>query len=541
MDSPRLKAYPSSDISPWYYFLILFPNSYLLLSAAGSFLSPFTPSKNSKLWFSFECLSWRPKARKSILCSFPSLIPMQISAEPAEMPKRCKITASPPSPGAKPMWFRKAPECLHRQILKKYFPLKHNPPAHPPPLPARSPLTPYHSLPGNYLLRLPPAGRSQSSGSGSGWQEVTGRRELAVPPEARLGGGDPASVPSPSWETARGWGAGGRSEVCSCWASIQGHGPAFAVPTRAVCAGTAPGSPPCPCPRPLQVDKLGCPSPPPCSVRQNCIQQRNSVSLGWEGTWGCFCACQGQWMRHGDMALLWNVCLSRHEQFLVMWINLFGADEEFLGFSPFISLWVQLRGWSIRTAFAPKAQSVLGISLINAHKMQLAAVLLSRVGMPRDARAACYFGKAALPRKGALPGDGSVLTSPLPLPHSMLWAQGWVRMSVEPVPKGTGLWSSSASLPQQTEFHTAQGTLSGKEKSSWVIRNGIWASDRGSLSPKLCLQWEEQGAQRTSCASQVLLQLCHHSHQLGFAGLEPLSTPRAPGLVSNTITFQTPF
>lgn len=44
------------------------------------------------------------------------------------------------------------------------------------------------------------------------------------------------------------------------------------------------------------------------------------------------------------------------------------------------------------TGFAPKAQTVLGISLMNAHKMQLAAVLLSSVGMSRDARAACCFG-----------------------------------------------------------------------------------------------------------------------------------------------------
>lgn len=304
MDSPRLKADPSSDISPWYYFLILFPNSYLLLSAVGSFLSPLMPSKNSKLWFSFECLSWRPKARKSIHCPFPSLIPTQISAQPPEMLKRCKITASPASPGAKPVWFRKAPECLHRQILKKYFPLKHNPPAHPPPLPARSPLTPYHSLPGNYLLRLLPPGRSQSSGSGSRWQEITRRRELAVLPSpppishrsrrAQLRG----TASFWGWALAPSRAAPGEQDAPLALPASQETGRhrccrdgecSWAEPwvlSRSLSLPTAHRS---------RWEKLGCPWSPPipplCS--ENSIGQRNSVSLGWGGAWGCSCACQG--------------------------------------------------------------------------------------------------------------------------------------------------------------------------------------------------------------------------------------------------------
>lgn len=50
------------------------------------------------------------------------------------MLKRCKATASP-SAQVKPMQLRKAPNCLHRQILKKHFLLKHNPPRSLPPFP----------------------------------------------------------------------------------------------------------------------------------------------------------------------------------------------------------------------------------------------------------------------------------------------------------------------------------------------------------------------------------------------------------------------
>ena len=75
VDSPGLKAYPSSNISSWYYFLILFPNSYLLLAAVCSFLSPLIPSKNSKLRFSLEYLSQETEGKDIYSLSLPSFSP----------------------------------------------------------------------------------------------------------------------------------------------------------------------------------------------------------------------------------------------------------------------------------------------------------------------------------------------------------------------------------------------------------------------------------------------------------------------------------
>lgn len=404
MDSPRLKAYPSSDISPRYYFLILFPNSYLLLSAAGSFLSPLMPSKNSKLWFSFECLSWRPKARKSILCPFPSLIPMQISAESAEMLKRCKITASPPSPGAKPMWFRKAPECLHRQILKKYFPLKHNPAAHPPPCP----LT---------LDSLSLTARQLSASFTASWPE----------PKFRIWHSMAGAHPAEGTRCSRSPTAHLPSELSSCWAGARaGAGALSGVSSR---SASIPG-----CCR----DGEGMWAEPwellPISVLAPCSKtpSNSETQLPWEAP-GCFCACQGWWTRHGDMALVCNVRLPR--QFLGMWMNLLGADDKLLGVSYFLPYGSSSEDEASRLLLA-------FLSLMSQNAARSCPAL--QCGHVQRCQS-CLLLWERRPSQKCSPSRGQVCAdlSSLPLLHSLLlWAQGGWQWLWSPVPEWPGLWST---------------------------------------------------------------------------------------------------
>lgn len=273
------------------------------------------------------------------------------------MLKRCKITASPPA-RAKPMWFRKAPDCLHRQILKKYFPLKHNPPAHPLPLPPRSPLTPYPSLPGNYLLRLLPPGQSQSSGTGSWWQEITQRRELAVlPARPPISQQRQACLAARHGELLRGgWilalraeaspgqepeaAPGRRSEqglplLCQHpgkWVRVCRAETGKARGKRAL--GSPPGLCPCPPPRRLPAGEAGLPQMAPSSIQQMLHRDGKVQFLpGWGGDWRWFCFCQGHhgrgtgWRGTGVKCLSlprWAIPCDTDESSHVLMINWWG-------------------------------------------------------------------------------------------------------------------------------------------------------------------------------------------------------------------------
>ena len=256
------------------------------------------------------------------------------------MLKRCKITAQ-----AKPMWFRKAPDCLHRQILKKYFPMKRNPPTHPPP---PSPLT---------RDSLSITARQLSASFSASWPEPKFRNWQLMAGDHSAEGTRCSPSPATRFPAvagvlsckARRASAGCRGfswrGAWSCTGQELGAGspPALPAPREAglhllPCDGEgagaeSPGQPSRPLSLPTALVAPGGASW--AAPHLPCLRYAKAAS-GWKSSVSpelgrCLKVVlllpEAPRMRHGDAVpvrnrvLVRNICLSRDEQFLVTWLS----------------------------------------------------------------------------------------------------------------------------------------------------------------------------------------------------------------------------
>lgn len=153
--------------------------------------------------------------------------------------------------------------------------------------------------------------------------------------------------------------------------------------------------------------------------------QQNSTEQGDPSSPGCSCACQGWWTRHGDMAPVWNVRLSRRERFLGMWMNLLGADDKLLGVSCFLPYGSSSEDEASPQRLSPKHRLLLAFLSLMLTKCSSQLSCSPVWACPEMPELPAALGEQTFPEMQPFPRTGLCWPLLSPLLHSaLLWAQG---------------------------------------------------------------------------------------------------------------------